>query len=118
MNHEAILIMESHGFAPNVRSQTFNSAVWSKLYLQDGHYVDIELKPTHDSRSLIGEVMSVSDGVQATGSVSLYANGELLSYASLEAGAGFHLPIEQAGHFELVVQLANKQITVSDLVIR
>lgn len=118
MRQEATLIMESHGFAPNVRSQAFNSAVWSKLYQQEDHYVDIELKPLQDGRSLIGEVMSVSDGTQATGSVSLYANGELVSYASLEAGAGFHLPIAQAGHFELVVELDNKQITVSDLVIR
>lgn len=118
MTVEATLIMESHGFAPNVRSQAFAGGVWSKLYQQENHYVDIELKPLAEGRSLIGEVMSVTDGTQASGSVSLYANGELVSYSSLAAGAGFHLPIEQAGHFELVVQLDNKQITVSDLVIR
>lgn len=116
LRYPSLLLMESHGFAPNVRTTSFSSVnVWSKLYQAGPFFLDIALRPGESGLHLRGELLSGGDGPMPTGcEIELFdADG---SCAATPLGEdGFVLPIERVGTYRLEVSSDQMLIGIEDL---
>ena len=122
ITHPAVLLMESHGLAPNVRSSSFASMkVWSKLYQAGPYYLDVVLGPGERGLSLRGEILAADDSaVPAEGRVTLHdGGGAILSSGSLNSRAGsegaFTFDVERSGNYRVEVVLRNELLSVAGL---
>ncbi len=103
-SYPSVLLMESHGLAPNVRSTSFSSVkVWSKLYQAGPFFVDLTLGPGDGNLSLRGEVLTTNDTPPpAEAEVKLFNEQGECAVTKLGDG-GFMLPLETTGLYRLVV---------------
>jgi hypothetical protein len=115
-SHPSVLLMESHGLAPNVRSTSFASInVWSKLYQAGPYFLDLSLEPGEHNLDLRGEILSSDDPPLPTeAEITLYDEHGQRAVAQL-GDAGFSLPLDQAGLYRLEVSYEAAVLTVEGL---
>lgn len=121
--HEATLLMESHGLAPSVRSTSFASTeVWSKLYQAGAHFVDLSLRPGDRGLALRGEILTQSDAPLASGGTAILRDRQGATIGTTEFGGagenGFLFPIGQSGSYRLEIALDDELLCVGGLEIR
>lgn len=74
--HDAVLIMESRGLAPGVRSLGF-SQNWTRLYHAAHYIIDLSTRPEGKTFTLYGHVLPASDNrIPTAGSVFLTAEAD------------------------------------------
>lgn len=114
--HEAILLMESFGLAPDVRSTSFSSIkVWSKLYQAGPYFVDLMLRPGASALALRGEIMTESSTVPSEVTVTLRDHhGNAVSSTRASDGA-FELEVERQGIYRLDVAFGRELLCLSEL---
>ena len=110
----AILVMESKGFAPAVRSAAFSGA-WSKLYQANDYYLDMTLTPSGKSARLQGQLLAADGGQLPEGTVALYQGDEVVQSVSLGAAGDFYADVAEAHQYRLVVEIDDTVLSVSGL---
>ena len=110
----AVLVMESKGFAPAVRSAAFSGA-WSKLYQADDYYLDMTLTPSGKTARLQGQLLASDGGQLPSGTVALYQGEEVVQSVSVGAAGDFYVDIEEAHQYRLSVELDDSVLSVSGL---
>lgn len=113
---DAILVMESRGIAPSVRSAAF-TGVWSKLYQAGNLYLDVTLKPGAKTASLQGQLLSEGD-LSVSGKVNLFRDSNILSSVPLGHEVGFGLTIDEPGDYRLELDLGTETIGVGGIEVR
>ena len=108
---QANLVMESRGFAPQVRSGF--SDIWSKLYQAETYVLDISCHSGGESNQLQGQVMNGNDSAPY-GRVTLY-NEQQKFVADLDQYGQFQLNVNKPGNFKLQVDLSEASFAVNDL---
>ena len=111
---EATLVLESRGFAPQLRSAPF-SAGWSRLYQAENYVLDLSCKVQDKHSSLQGHIMLDSNPEIPVGSVTLLHADEELACATLDAFGQFQINIDRSGHFHLRVDVTSQSFSVSNL---
>jgi hypothetical protein len=123
---EATLLMESHGLAPDVRSNSFASLkVWSKLYQAGSYFVDLALGPGEHGLGLRGEILTQDETpVPSEGTVTLHdRTGEIMASASLgdasnNAEAAFVFDVEHIDDYHLEVVFEQEVLSVAGIDVR
>ena len=116
MTHTAVLVMESRGLAPAVRSMDF-SGTWSKLYRAGDVYLDMTLKPAAKAASLQGQLLT--EGERALrGEIKLIKDGTVLASTMLGADADFGMNVAQPGLYGLELELSGETVAISDIKVR
>ena len=110
----AVLVMESTGFAPAVRSAAFSGA-WSKLYQADDYYLDMTLTPSGKTARLQGQLLASDGGQLPSGTVALYQGEEVVQSVSVGAAGDFYVDIGEAHLYHLSVELDDTVLSVSGL---
>ena len=110
----AVLVMESKGFAPAVRSAAFSGA-WSKLYQADDYYLDMTLTPSGKTARLQGQLLAADGGPLPEGTVALYQGDEVVQSVSLGAAGDFYADVSEAHQYRLVVEMDDAILSVSGL---
>ena len=95
---EATLVLESRGFAPQLRSAPF-SAGWSRLYQAENYVLDLSCKVQDKHSSLQGHIMLDSNPEIPVGSVTLLHADEELACATLDAFGQFQINMRQVRPF-------------------
>lgn len=111
---DAILVMESRGFAPAVRSAAFSGA-WSKLYQADAYYLDMTLTPSGKTARLQGQLLKDDGGQLPGGTVALYQGDEVVQSVPVGAAGDFCVDVGEAHQYRLSVQLGDTVVSVSGL---
>ena len=110
----AVLVMESKGFAPAVRSAAFSGA-WSKLYQADDYYLDMTLTPSGKTARLQGQLLAADGGQLPGGTVALYQGEEVIQSVPVGAAGDFYIDVSAAHQYRLSVELDDTVLSVSGL---
>lgn len=112
----AVLVMESRGYAPAVRSISFGGN-WSKLYQAGERYLDMNLKAGERSALLQGQLLGEGLEGPLSGRVTLAPlepTGATLEVA-VERDGSFRLEPDTVGHYRLELALSDGAIVIDDL---
>ena len=123
--HIGVMLMESHGLAPNVRSTSFSSVkVWSKLYQAGPYFLDLTLGPSEQALRLRGEVMASGDSLLPTdGAVTVLDGSDtVVASTALAAGSGlddrsFSVDLGGTGDYRLELLCGGRRISITDLAV-
>lgn len=111
---EAILVIESRGLAPQVRSAAFND-IWSRLYQAEGYVLDLSCQAEGNLSKLQGQVMVAANLDAPTGEITLLSAGGEASSAPLDSFGQFQLNVREPGDYSLQVDTAEHSFAVSKL---
>lgn len=114
-SYPGLLLMESHGLAPNVRSTSFASVkVWSKLYQTGPYFLDLTLVPGDGDLNLRGEILSSESSLPEDAQVTLFDRNGVSATTVLGDGS-FVLPLDQPGRYRLEVSFSEALLSVEGL---
>jgi hypothetical protein len=111
----AVLMMESKGLAPNVRSRNLHAA-WSRLYRTDTHFIDLTFNTTQ-AGVLQGQLLNADDDLTpVSGKVILRHTGSEQAQEALVDGYGqFRLETDLSQAASLDIYLEHLQLTIPSL---
>ena len=108
---KATLVMESRGFAAQVRS-TKLSNLWSRLYRAEGILLDMSCRPEGSGLRLQGQVLNAENTDKPLkGEISLYQDNQVFR-TELDAAGGFGFSLD-AGYYRLEAKLAETSLEIN-----
>ena len=115
-SYPSVLLMESHGLAPNVRSTSFSSTqVWSKLYQAGPYFVDLMLGPGDRALALHGELMADSAPIPTEGTITLRDQQDTVVSTTTAIDGAFSLQPDNPGSFHLDLMFNQETLTLSGI---
>ena len=109
--HYASLVIESRGFADDVRSSQ-SQLEWSKLFSAGEYYIDLSLRSEGDGFALKGQVLAVdSSRALPKGRAALTLASKAKVSEALNASGAFSLELDEADFSDL-------EITLSEAILR
>lgn len=101
---DAVLVMESNGFAASVRHTTFTKR-WSRLYQAGLYFIDVTLQPDGTGSLLQGQVLH-QDGAPLPDDAAVALDGE---------PGGTRIPIGSDGDFAFRFDTASARTLQAEL---
>ena len=117
--YHSVLLMESHGLTPDVRSTSFSSVkVWSKLYQAGPYFVDLMLRPGDRSLDLHGELIA-KNGAPAPDQIVVTLRDRQGTASTVSAYNGtFTLELTALGNYRLDLTFGRERVLLSDIEVR
>lgn len=115
MAQKALLILESQGIIPGLRSCAQQS--WSKLYKTDTYLLDLSYISQVDKTELTGQILTLEGMIfDNAGHVSLMnSENRIVAMTKLNRVGYFVLTPKSKGQHRLVVEMRSSGVAVSDI---
>ena len=113
---DAELIMESRGYAPDVRSVSFTQN-WSKLYQTPKHSLDMSCRAFEQGLQVQGQVLSRLQDVLEPGQIVLKDSSAGMVWSEIGVLGDFSFELDAPGAYQLEAIFGDTTVRIQELVI-